>query len=57
MSRKERIAEAIKEYGREVVSTVLTMVSIGDADGCYTQFEDEGMWEHAECVEMIYFED
>jgi hypothetical protein len=57
MNRKEKIAEAIKAYGREVVSMVLTMVSVGDADGCYTQFEDEGMYEHAECVEFIYFDD
>jgi hypothetical protein len=53
---KEKIKQAIEIYGRDVVSEAVSMVNIFDADGCYTTFEDRGMFEHAEAVEFIYFD-
>jgi hypothetical protein len=53
---KEKIIEAIEIFGDNVVSEVQTLVDVSDADGCYTMFEDMGMFEHAECVEFLYFE-
>lgn len=55
--QRERILKAMEEYGKEVVSTVVEIVSVSDPDGAYVHFEDYGMYEHAECVEYIYFED
>lgn len=53
---KEKIIEAIEIFGGNVVSEVRTLVDVSDPDGCYTMFEDMGMFEHAECVEFLYFE-
>ena len=53
---KEKIIEAIEIFGDNVVSEVRTLVDVSDPDGCYTMFEDMGMFEHAECVEFLYFE-
>ena len=47
--------EAIEIYGKSIVSEVIMMVEMSDADGMYTQFQDMGMDEHAECVEFLYF--
>ena len=47
--------EAIEIYGRSIVSEVVMMVEMSDADGMYCQFQDMGMDEHAECVEFLYF--
>jgi hypothetical protein len=33
-----------------------SIVEMADADGAYTMFEDMGMFDHAECVSMLYFE-
>lgn len=52
---KEKIKEAIEIYGRDVVSEVISMVQLFDADGCYSTFQDTGMDDHAEAVEFIYF--
>jgi hypothetical protein len=43
-------------FGDEVISTVLETVSMSDADGAYTLFEDMGHFDHADCVEFLYFE-
>lgn len=48
--------KAITEYGRDIVSDVVAIVNMSDPDGAYSQFQDLGMYEHAECVEFIYFE-
>ena len=56
MASKNKIEEAVKIYGRDVVAEVLDLVHISDPDGCYVLFEDQGMTEHMECVEFIYFE-
>ncbi len=47
--------EAIEIFGIDVVSEVVTMVEISDADGMYTMFQDMGKDEQAECVEFMYF--
>ena len=50
-----RKAEAIKYFGRQVVSEVISVVKMSDPDGAYTMFEDMGEDEKAECVEMLFF--
>ncbi len=52
-----KTAEAISIYGSDVVSTVIQMVEMSDPDGAHTMFEDEGMFQHAECVEFLFFEE
>lgn len=51
----ELVEEAKKMYGSEIVAEVIEMVGLADPDGAYTQYEDMGMFEHAECVEFLYF--
>lgn len=54
---KEKLQQAIEDFGKGIVSEVRTIVQFADADGAYTTFQDQGMYEHAECVEFLYFED
>ncbi len=54
---QEKIDEAIATFGEDIVHEVRMVVSLSDADGSYTLFEDMGKYEHAECVEFLYFED
>lgn len=53
---KDKIDEAVEVFGKDIVQEVMSVVEISDADGAYSMFEDMGYFEHAECVEMIYFE-
>jgi hypothetical protein len=53
---KEKIQEAITLYGRDIVNEVIMLVEVSDADGVYSTYEDMGMFDHSECVSMIYFE-
>ncbi len=53
---KQLIAEAISNYGDNVVSEVMQVVSMSDADGAYSLFEDMGYYDHAEVVELLYFD-
>ena len=46
---------AIKIFGKDIVTDVMEMVSLSDADGMYNQYLDMGMDIHAECVEYMYF--
>ena len=55
-TQKTRLREAIDCFGLEVVKEVRMIVQFSDPDGAYSNFEDEGMYEHAECVEFLYFE-
>lgn len=57
MATKERILEAVESFGLSTVQEVRLLVNMADPDGAYTQFEDEGMFEHAECVAFLYFEE
>ena len=52
-----KITEAIDSYGREVVSLVREAVAMSDPDGAWAAFSDMGMFEHAECLEFLYFEE
>ncbi len=56
-STKVKIQEAVEIFGAEIIREVLSIVSVADADGAYSTFQDMGMDEHAEAVEMIFFED
>ena len=57
MLTKEKIHEAVETFGLSVVQEVRMVVELADPDGAYTQFEDMGMFEHAECVAFLYFEE
>jgi hypothetical protein len=52
---KELIAKAIKTYGAIVVADVMEMVHIGDPDGLFSLYNDVGLTNHAEVVELLYF--
>ncbi len=53
---KTKLQEAIDCFGIDVVREVKMIVEFSDADGAYSTFQDQCMYEHAECVEMLYFE-
>ena len=57
MLTKEKIHEAVETFGLSVVQEVRMVVELADPDGAYTQFEDMCMFEHAECVSLLYFEE
>lgn len=52
---KETLKEAIENYGREVVAETISIVNVSDPDGAYVTFEDMGMYDHCEVIEMLYF--
>jgi hypothetical protein len=52
---QQQIQDAITTYGSQVVSEVQEVVSMSDADGAWSLFEDMGMFEHAACLEDLYF--
>ena len=54
---KARLHEAVKIFGLGVVVEVIDLVKVADADGVYVNFEDMGMYEHAECLSYLYWED
>lgn len=56
MITDNKIQDAIEEFGANVVHEVIEVVSVSDADGAYSMFEDMGMFDHQACVEMLYFE-
>ena len=55
VSDKELLKEAIEIFGKNLVHEVLEVVYLDDADGAYSTFQDMGMDDHAECVEMLFF--
>lgn len=57
MATKEKILEAVETFGLSTVQEVRMVVELADPDGAYTQFEDMGMFEHAECVALLYFDE
>lgn len=56
MSQEEKIQQVKEEFGPEIVSVVVEMVAMADPDGAYSIFEDNSMWDHAQIVSTIYFE-
>lgn len=55
-TEEQRISQAVSEFGEEIVSVAIEMVKMADPDGAYSIFEDNGMYEHAEAVSLIYFD-
>lgn len=51
-----RMDEAVRVFGYEIVSEAITLVEFADADAAYIQFSDMGMYEHAEVIEIVYFD-
>jgi hypothetical protein len=52
-----KFEEAIELFGNHVVSEVNTAVDMADADGAYALFEHLNMYDHAGCVEFLYFDE
>lgn len=55
MITSELMKEAIDLYGNNVVNQVVEVVSVSDADGAFSMFEDLGYYDHAEVVSLLYF--
>jgi hypothetical protein len=56
LSKEEKIETAVKIFGSDIVDFVLSIVYLSDPDGAWSLFESQGMEEHSQCVEEIYFE-
>jgi hypothetical protein len=54
--KSEALNAAVEQFGAGVVETVVSLVEMSDPDGAWALFQDQGMNEHAECVEFIYFD-
>lgn len=54
MSELEK--QAIEEFGAGVVRMVIQAVELTDPDMAWATFQDMEMFEHADCVEFLYFE-
>jgi hypothetical protein len=52
----QKIESAIELFGADIVHQVITLVSVSDADGVWSLYDDMGMYDHMQCVEYIYFE-
>jgi len=52
---KELLYDAIQCFGDRIVKETLSVVHVSDPDCAYTTFQDMGMDECAECVEMLFF--
>jgi hypothetical protein len=48
--------QAIEEFGAGVVRMVIQAAELADPDMAWATFNDMGMFEHADCVEFLYFE-
>ena len=50
-----QINEAVNAFGVNVINDVrLIMELTDDFDAAYSSFEDMNMWDHVECLEMLY---
>lgn len=56
MPTQEAVNEAIKNWGSDAVYQAMEIVAVSDADGAWSMFEDNGMFECAEVVEFLYFD-
>jgi hypothetical protein len=57
MVTQDKIDAAIAQFGEDAVYQAMEVVAMSDADGAYTMFEDIGMFECAEAVEFLYFDE
>ena len=55
MIDQEVMQDAVQCFGSTVVHHVVEMVGCADPDCMYTLFQDMGMYDHADCVEMLFF--
>lgn len=55
-NKEKKIEVAVKNFGTEIVDFVLSIVYLSDPDGAWSLFESQGMHQHSQCVEEIYFE-
>ena len=55
MVNQETMYEAVQCFGGQIVSEVIETVRVSDPDCMYSTYQDMGMDEHAECVEMLFF--
>lgn len=56
MATQEAINEAKGIWGEDTVYVAMEVVAMSDADGAYVMFQDQGMDDHAEVVEFLYFD-
>ena len=47
--------QAVIEFGTQLVSEVIALVEVSDADGVWAMFQDMEMEDHVACVELLYF--
>lgn len=52
----ELVAEAVQIFGRDMVATVVLCANTSDPDGALAFFEDMGLKEEAECLNMLYMQ-
>ncbi len=52
---QSKVDVCIKEYGQQVVDEVMEMIELSDADGLWSMYNDLGLYNHAEVVELIFF--
>jgi hypothetical protein len=57
MVTQEKIDAAIAQFGEDAVYQAMEVVAMSDADGAHTMFEDVGMFECAEAVAFLYFDE
>lgn len=55
MIDQEVMQNAIACFSSSVVSHVIEMVSCSDPDCMYSTYQDMGMYDYADCVEMLFF--
>lgn len=52
---KELLSDAIECFGGQIVAEVMEMVHFADPDCMYSTYQDMGMNQHADCLEMLFF--
>jgi hypothetical protein len=51
---REQIIRASRLYGREITNQAVSAVDKNDPISAYMYFESRRMYEHADCVEMLF---
>jgi len=52
---KEKIAEAKQLFSADIVSEVISLATLSDADCIYSFYMDMDKHDHAECTEFLFF--
>lgn len=52
-----KISDAVELFGRETVEKVIYLVDISGPDEMYITFTDMEMYDEANCVSFMYFEE